>query len=131
MRVTDSPPAVTFDLGISCSRRRVRLRCTFWADSRLLSWVWCRPSARVSKDGPVMFRDVEVDGRRCDVRVRDGRVVGLRSRVDAADATEIDGGGGALIAGLSQLDRGAGTGSGRTRPGRGGTRRGGVPTGRL
>jgi predicted amidohydrolase YtcJ len=48
----------------------------------------------------LLIGDVEVDGRRVSVAVSDGRIVPITDRSDLAAAVEVDGHGGALIAGL-------------------------------
>jgi len=48
----------------------------------------------------LVFRDVEVDGRRVDVRVAGGVIEGVGSDLPAAGAEVVDGGGGALVPGL-------------------------------
>lgn len=47
-----------------------------------------------------LLRDVEVDGRRCDVRVSQGRVVAMGARLSADREDVVDGHGGALLPGL-------------------------------
>jgi predicted amidohydrolase YtcJ len=50
---------------------------------------------------PILFHDVEVEGRRGDVHVSDGRVGAVAPRLDPLPGTEvIDGAGGALLPGL-------------------------------
>src|ERR671916_1771459 len=49
----------------------------------------------------LVFRDVDVDGRRVDVRVVGGRVAGVGPGLAPAPGTAVvDGGGGALLPGL-------------------------------
>lgn len=49
---------------------------------------------------PVLLRDVEVEGARCDVLLRDGRVAGRGQLRPGQDEEVLDGEGGALLPGL-------------------------------
>jgi len=54
----------------------------------------------VTSPPPLLLRSVEVDGRRVDVRLRDGRVEAVGPDLDVAGARVVDGRGGAVLPGL-------------------------------
>ena len=48
----------------------------------------------------LIFRNVEVSGRRCDVCIEGPTVIGVGNTVDSAQGDVVDGRGGALLPGL-------------------------------